>query len=244
MEDKTTIQLYQMLKDVTQLFDKFNIKYWADGGTYLGAIRHQGIIPWDDDLDLGIENNVSQEKIVKFKEELKKLNYGIVKQNFGYKIFPKDGEKIKIDPWLLHCNKIKKKYGKISRSELYKLASQTYKKPDKIIYHKYKYPFLDLFEYKSEYNKLYTKGDESWWSNTCYYNETNLNKLKKKKFGNFHIKVMPDYDRYFSNCYGSDWNIYGYVSGWDHKKEKHSRKKDKKKIKLTNKLRQPKKPFS
>lgn len=36
--------------------DKHKIKYWAHAGTLLGTIRHQGFIPWDDDIDLGYLN--------------------------------------------------------------------------------------------------------------------------------------------------------------------------------------------
>lgn len=43
-----------MLRDLDVLFRKNNIVYWITGGTLLGAIRHRGLIPWDDDADICI----------------------------------------------------------------------------------------------------------------------------------------------------------------------------------------------
>ncbi len=44
----------QILEELKALFDKYDLKYFADFGTLLGAIRHNGIIPWDDDIDISM----------------------------------------------------------------------------------------------------------------------------------------------------------------------------------------------
>ncbi len=56
-------ELLKMISDVFKFFDEHGIQYSLSGGSILGAVRHKGFIPWDDDVDINIPRE-SYDKLV------------------------------------------------------------------------------------------------------------------------------------------------------------------------------------
>lgn len=78
-------QIYQMTFDIHKIFINNGIKYWVTGSTLLGAVRHEGLIPWIDNTIFCILSKDIR-KISSLELHLNNCGYGLCKVKHGYRI--------------------------------------------------------------------------------------------------------------------------------------------------------------
>ena len=91
-------KLYNMMHDFDTFCNKNQIKYWAVGGTSLGMVRNKGIIPHDDDIDVGM----LQEDFDKLESHSSKLRAD------GYELVEYKDVDLQHNPLGLHLYKLNK----------------------------------------------------------------------------------------------------------------------------------------
>lgn len=100
-----------ILENIKRICNKYNLTYYAIAGTLLGAIRHNGFIPWDDDLDIGMPRDDYNSFVHIAEKELP--DYLFMQTYLNTKSFPYDMIKVRnslttgFTPWEAQekCNK-------------------------------------------------------------------------------------------------------------------------------------------
>lgn len=64
------LKMLEILDTVVAIFERNGVPYWLDGGTLLGAVRHGGFIPWDDDIDIDVPTSHYKKALEALRKEL------------------------------------------------------------------------------------------------------------------------------------------------------------------------------
>ncbi|MBQ3805598.1 MAG: LicD family protein [Prevotella sp.] len=75
--DKLQKKTLETLKFTIDFFEKHNLRYFAYGGTLLGAVRHKGFIPWDDDVDILMPSE-DYERLLTLEQEISRQGHYII----------------------------------------------------------------------------------------------------------------------------------------------------------------------
>lgn len=185
--------MYYLLDIFHRVSGKFNIRYWAECGTVLGYMRHGGIIPWDDDIDIDVHpDDLSLLSSDEVKEELFKYGCTLDPIYFGYRVCP---------------------------VSLPTFGTSVENNTTKGV--KYHWPFLDVFATTfvdktgsgvRDYIGYKDHDARKWWPD--YFLTRAEIKVKLVHFGpaNMRIKIfVPDKtEEYLNRIYGDDYMSIAY----------------------------------
>jgi hypothetical protein len=189
-------RIYELMRKVDKVFTEHNIKYWATGGTLIGAVRFHGRMLWDDDLDICILDS-DEKKLEAISEDLDGLGLGMYKKDI-YVIYEKDGTPVK---------------------DFYnpgKFLPNNYPSLDVFVMTlEENNEFRDIYVHKAAYfYRLYGSTD-------CF-KYSQIENISRVPFGPLMIPIPGDAEIFLNNNYGTSeypdlWKSYAKEGEWDHK---------------------------
>lgn len=95
-------KMIELLQYIMKLCGENDLRFWCGGGSMLGAIRHKGFVPWDDDIDIFMPRP-DYERLYRIWDEVgDKSRYALFRSNKDYNMHTANMHLVDINTTLIH----------------------------------------------------------------------------------------------------------------------------------------------
>jgi lipopolysaccharide cholinephosphotransferase len=202
--------MIDLLKIVDTIARKNQLEYWIDGGTLLGAVRHKGFIPWDDDIDICLLKPDYDKLLpliieyIKDKKELSLIYYKNEKHQHWSEILTSDKIRIEYNG-MSRLTRIDIFPMKLVKNEDSEIREDKYQTDLLLWYSQGRVKYFSEIKRKNKFENLNsslkdkkdffkTFHDEYLWKNFNVNDKTNI--LVDYSFGNNYISRERDYKKF------------------------------------------------
>lgn len=178
MSDIKIIQdkILSILKEFISICKDNNLTYYALGGTLLGAVRHKGFIPWDDDIDIGMPRE-DYEKFKKIASNALPENYKFLSEDTSN--YKKAFSVIRDDSTKIIMNYSNEEQEESLWIDIFPLDGMP-TNPLKKKYHSYRYLYTRMMVQLSQFNSLVNQKKENRpWLEKVIIRIANVVKIEK-----------------------------------------------------------------
>jgi len=165
-------------------------------GALLGLIREGGLLSYDDDIDLILDEDC--------KIDLNGSGLKIQEYYICDKIYNPNNEIVKVNKWTEYCGYIKMNNMNLGRKDILSLASKSYKEEGKDI--EFTKNHIDIFRVKkdSSTGKYLFKGSWAKFQPHQYYTEDEMKGCTDHTLG-FPVRIPKNAEEVLERIYGKDW---------------------------------------
>lgn len=191
-EDKEDMK--KLLRKSVEITSSHGIEMVAMFGTLIGVARHDGVVPWDDDMDFAVRLE-DRDKLLSLKKEFAAAGIGIVPVAAHY-VGP---FKLPFQGWKKHLSK------------LYLLD-----RPNISPHTSWSWPFVDILYYREEDDNIVVPDHQGGIS----ISKADFYPLKTNLYEGIPISIPNNIDNILDRKYGEDWEETCVSSGFNHRRER------------------------